>query len=300
MCDDEIKLVLFEKPGLISRCAKPSFWLQHTACEKSPSVVKFIDEPDASVVNHVVERDVKNILLIKPQFRTLHSEVLALLNGVFKLNQVNKQRLVEDDYNTYHSDTFIALLKTVEKQRDSLTSAQLETFRLRAAEWSKEGSLKYMHNPSKAVKEKAVDRYPLAISDIRFQYPAIQEIALFSAFRIMCREENCIAKSNTTIDSVYALFKNPSTEVNQIYKELSELYHNLGNVKKIKHQNEDVQLGCLKLALAKRIDISPVFALFQKPSKTVTEYYTACLEQIERDKRHEMFMRGLGYEVLRY
>lgn len=91
MTNEEIELVLFEKPGLISRCANPSGYLQLIAYRKSPRVVQFIDEPDPDIVDEVIHRDIRHILLIKPEFRTLNSEILALNAGVLKLNQISAE-----------------------------------------------------------------------------------------------------------------------------------------------------------------------------------------------------------------
>ena len=99
MTDEEIRLVVYEKPGLIGRCAHPSEAVQMTACKQSPSVVQFIDEPTPAVVDMLAERHPKNVLLIKTQFRTAKSEIKALNAGVLGLNQINKTRLVSNDYN---------------------------------------------------------------------------------------------------------------------------------------------------------------------------------------------------------
>ncbi len=305
MTNEEIELVLFEKPGLISRCANPSGYLQLIACRKSPRVVQFIDEPDPDIVDEVIRRDIRHILLIKPEFRTLNSEILALNAGVLKLNQISaehKKRMIEFDYDSkgyWGEHNLMLLVQTIESQSSSLTPAQLETFRLNAVGWHQCSTVGQMHNPSKAVKEKAVRCRPDCIGDIRFQYPALQELALFCAFAEMCHEANCII-SNISLDSVYEKLKNVMPQTTQLYTHLTTLYRNFPDIKNLKYQNDYVHMGLLDLADAKRVDAQKVFALFQNPSKSVVEHYAWVLkkqaEQIASEMRRKEFEKifGLG------
>ena len=285
MTEEEIMFVLFEKPGLISRCAKPSWALQNMACEKSPRVIQFIDEPDEDVVNTVVRRDVKNILLVKPEFRTLSTEIDALNAGVLRLNQItsaHKKRLVEYDYkySIYLPESDKKkLVHTIETQSASLTPAQLETFRLTAVGWDFDNMIKYMRNPSKAVKEKAVCTRPENIEHIKFQYPAIQDVALFSAFAKVCRDEWWKGKTDGVLNSIYGQLRNPSVATTQIYKDLKDLYHNFPNIKNLKYQNSLVQKGLLDMAATRKIDVRKVLPWFQNPSKDILDTYAWILKQ---------------------
>ena len=307
MTEEEIMFVLFEKPGLISRCAKPSWALQNMACEKSPRVIQFIDEPDEDVVNTVVRRDVKNILLVKPEFRTLSTEIDALNAGVLRLNQINtghKKRLIEFNYDHdgYWPDrTLISLVQTIESQSTSLTPAQLETFRLNAVGWHQCSTIRQMRNPSKAVKEKAVRNRPDCIGDIRFQYTALQELALFCAFEMMCHWDNFRVPENTTLDSVYEQLKNVMPQTTQLYKYLTALYRDFPNIKNLKYQNDQVHVGLLELARARKFDARNVFAMFNNPSKNVVEHYNWVLnqqaEQIASEIRRQEFEKIFGLSL---
>ena len=307
MAEEEIRLVLFEKPGLISRCAKPSWFLQHTACEKSPRVIQFIDEPDPDVVNEVIRRDIRNILLIKPEFRTLVSEILALNAGTIKLNQINtehKKRMIEFDYagkEYWDEHNLMPLVQTIESQASSLTPVQLETFRLNAVGWYNYHAIKYIRNPSKAVKEKAIQNNPEHIEYIKFQYPALQDLALFYGFERMCRNENYLGKSGITLDSVYEKLKNVMPQTTQLYKYLINLYREFPNIKNLKYQNDQVHMGLLELARAKRVDARKIFGLFQNPSKDVIDTYHWVLEQqaeqIASEMRQKEFDSIFGYSL---
>ena len=306
MTNEEIELVLFEKPGLISRCAKPSGYLQLIACRKSPRVIQFIDEPDPDVVDEVIRRDIRHILLIKPEFRTLNSEILALNAGVLKLNQISaehKKRMIEFDYDSkgyWGEHDLMPLVQTIEFQSSSLTPAQLETFRLNAVGWHQCSTIKHMHNPSKAVKEKAVRCHPDCIDDIKFQYPALQELALFCAFAEMCHEANCII-SNISLDSVYEKLKNVMPQTTQLYKYLTALYRDFPNIKNLKYQNDQVHVGLLELARARKFDARNVFAMFNNPSKNVVEHYNWVLnqqaEQIASEIRRQEFEKIFGLSL---
>lgn len=306
MAEEEIRLVLFEKPGLISRCAKPSWFLQHIACEKSPRVIQFIDEPHPDVVDEVIRRDIRHILLIKPEFRTLNSEILALNAGTIKLNQINtehKKRMIEFDYDSkgyWGEHNLMPLVQTIESQSSSLTPAQLEAFRLNAVGWHNYHAIKYIRNPSKAVKEKAIQNNPEHIEHIKFQYPALQELALFHGFRRMCRDENYLGKSGITLDSVYERLQNVMPQTSRIYEDLQAIYKNFPNITNLKHQNDQVHKGLLELARAKRVDARKIFGLFQNPSKDVIDTYHWVLEQqaeqIASEMRRKEFEKifGLG------
>ena len=307
MAEEEIRLVLFEKPGLISRCAKPSWFLQHIACKKSPRVIQFIDEPDPDVVNEVIQRDIRNILSIKPEFRTLVSEILALNAGTIKLNQINtehKKRMIEFDYDSkgyWGEHNLMPLVQTIECQSSSLTPAQLEAFRLNAVGWYGYHAIKYIRNPSKAVKEKAIQNNPEHIEHIKFQYPALQDLALFYGFERMCRDENYLGKSGITLDSVYEKLKNVMPQTTQLYKYLINLYREFPNIKNLKHQNDQVYMGLLELARAKRVDACKIFGLFQKPSKDVIDTYNWVLEQqaeqIASEMHRKEFDSLFGYSL---
>lgn len=307
MAEEEIRLVLFEKPGLISRCAKPSWFLQHIACKKSPRVIQFIDEPDPDVVNEVIRRDIRNILLIKPEFRTLNSEILALNAGTIKLNQINtehKKRMIEFDYDNkgyWGEHNLMPLVQTIESQSSSLTPAQLEAFRLNAVGWYGYHAIKYMRNPSKAVKEKAIQNNPEHIEHIKFQYPALQDLALFYGFERMCRNENYLGKYGITLDSVYEKLKNVMPQTSRIYEDLQAIYKNFPNITNLKHQNDQVHKGLLELARAKRVDARKIFGLFQNPSKDVIDTYHWVLEQqaeqIASEMRQKEFDSIFGYSL---
>ena len=301
MAPEEIQLVLFEKPGLISRCEKPSLILQRQACEKSPRVIQFIDKPDPGIVDDVVHRDTRNIFLVKQEHRTLYAEVLALKAGTIKLNQLNtehKKRLIEhnlpsEPYGQPH--ILEPLIQTIESQSSSLTPAQLETFRLNAASWPGYSAIKYMRTPppSKAVKEKAIQNNPEHIEYIQFQYPALQELALFCVFEKMCRDENYLGKSGVTLDSVYERLKNVAPQTHQLYKDLQALYNDFPNITNLKYHNEHVYKGLLELARAKKIDVRKIFALFRNPSKDVLNLYQWILnKQMEQIAFNRQFGRN--------
>ena len=233
------------------------------------------------------------------------SEIDALNAGVLKLNQIStehKKRMIEFDYDNgdYWSDgTLMSLVRTFESQSAFLTPAQLEAFRINAVGWHQCSTVGQMHNPSKAVKEKAVRCRPDCIGDIKFQYPALQELALFCAFAEMCQKANRIT-SNISLDSVYEKLKNVMAQTTQLYKYLAALYRDFPNIKDLKYQNDQVHMGLLDLAHAKRVDAQKVFALFQSPSKSVVEHYAWVVkkqaEQIASEMRRKEFEKifGLG------
>ena len=181
------------------------------------------------------------------------------------------------------------LIQRIEEQSDSLTPTQLETFRLNAVACSDEDTpvIKYIRNPSKAVKEKAITIRPDHIKYIRFQYPAIQELALFVAFSYMCIDLNYFWSRNITLDSVYKLLKNPLQNVTQIYKDLKDMYNNPQNITKLKYQNEYVHRGMLELASDKNLDFNRVFNMFQKPTEDIKHIYEWTLKQQQEEQRRQ-------------
>ena len=308
MPDEELRIVLYEKPGLISRCAKPSSWLQRIACERAPWALKYIDEPAESVVDdvcvHTRRKDsIKNILLVKPQFRTLRSEIVALVFGVLRLSQVNKKRLIEYDYNSdYFGGWLEDLLKKVEEQRTSLTKEELETFRLNAVGWNDNiHAIKYMYDtanrgkpitykdlngvhtinpssPGEKVERKAIIKHPDNIVDIKQQTPAIQQLALFCAFRDECNGRNYRFYDGVTLDSMYQTLKKPNAQTTDTYRKLKDLMKNILTITNLEYQDEQVQLGCLYLAKAENLDVNHIFELFKNPSQNVREWYESILK----------------------
>ena len=308
MPDEELRIVLFEKPGLISRCAKPSSWLQRIACERAPWAIKYIDEPAESVVDdvcvHTRRKDsIKNILLVKPPFRTLRAEIEALVFDVLRLSQVNKKRLVEYDYNSdYFGGRLEDLLKKVEEQRTSLTKEELETFRLNAVGWNDNiHAIKYMYDsnnhkkpitykdlngvhvinpssPGEKVERKAIITHPDNIVDIKHQTPAIQQLALFCAFRDECSGRNYRFYNGITLDSMYQMLKKPNAQITAVYHDLKNIMKNILTITNLEYQDEQVQLGCLYLAKAENLDVNHIFELFKNPSQNVREWYESILK----------------------
>lgn len=310
MPDAEIRLVLYEKPGLISRCAKPSVFLQSTACERDPRAIKYIDAPDPDIVNRVCvhtrrKNSIQNILLVKPQYRTLRAEVEALIFGVLHLAQINKKHMIENDYTQGYWPEMILedLVKKVEEQRRSLTAQELETFRLNAVGWSDNiHAIKYMYDdanqkkpityrdlnglhvinpsgPGEKVERKAIITHPDNIVDIKYQTPAIQQLALFCAFKEECNSKNYRFSNNVmTLDSMYQQLKKPDVQTKTIYSDLKRLIDNFMTITELKYQNEQVQIGCLKLAKAENLDVNYIYGLFQNPTKDVQDLYENILK----------------------
>lgn len=309
MPDEELRIVLWEKPGLISKCAKPSSYVQYIVCSKSPWAIKYIDEPAESIVddvcvhNRCVKDSIKNILLVKPQFRTLRSEIVALIFDVLRLSQVNKKRLVEFDYNSdYFGGWLEDLVKKVEEQRNCLTKEELETFRLNAVGWNDNiHAIKYMYDnnnqkkptvykdlngvhvinpssPGERVERKAIIKHPDNIVDIKYQTPAIQQLALFCAFREECNSRNYRFGGNgMTLDSMYQQLKKPSAQIQQIYYDLKKMIDNFMTITELKYQDEQVQIGCLLLAKAENLDVNYIYGLFRNPTKAVQDWYESIL-----------------------
>lgn len=310
MPDAEIRLVLYEKPWLISRCAKPSVSLQSTVCERDPRAIKYIDAPDPDIVNKVCvhtrrKNSIQDILLVKPQYRTLRAEVEALIFGVLRLSQINKKRMIENDYgaNYYWPQMVLEdLVKKVEEQRTCLTAQELETFRLNAVGWSDNiHAIKYMYDstntkkpiiykdlngihiinpssPGERVERKAIITHPDNIGDIKYQTPVIQQLALFCAFKEECDNRNYRFGGNgLTIDSIYQQLYKPNAQIQTIYNDLKKLINNFMTVTELKYQNEQVQAGCLKLAQAENLDVNYIYGLFKNPTKSVQELYESIL-----------------------
>ena len=293
MTDEEIRLVVYEKPGLIGRCAHPSEAVQMTACKQSPSVVQFIDEPTPAVVDMLAERHPKNVLLIKTQFRTAKSEIKALNAGVLGLNQINKTRLVSNDYNAtepWNENEIVNMVRLVEENRKIFTPEQLETFRLNIVGWRTKGMIKYMRGTSNAVKERAVQTHPDCIRDIRHQYPELQEMALCHGFKKQCENlARAPQQSKFLLSSVYKGLLNPDANITKIYGTLKKLYDTLGCIRELPYQNEQVQLGCLYLASAGYVDVMHIFQMFNNPSQNVQDLYADILQrQMARTKQNQM------------
>lgn len=310
MPEAEIRLVLYEKPGLISRCAKPSSFLQGTACERAPWAIKHIDFPEPDIVdrvcvNNIRKDSIRNILLVKPQFRTLWSELNALIAGVLKISQIDKRRMIEHDYTQeyWSSNRLEELVKKVEEQRRGLTPQELETFRLNAVGWNDNiHAIKYMYDsnnqkkptvykdlngvhvinpssPGEKVERKAIITHPDNIVDIKYQTPAIQHLALFCAFREECNSRNYRFGGNgMTLDSMYQQLKKPDAQTKTIYCDLKKLIDNFMTITELKYQDEQVQMGCLLLAKAEKLDVNYVYGLFRNPSKAVQEWYESILK----------------------
>lgn len=311
MPDEELRIVLYEKPGLISKCAKPSSYVQHIVCSRAPWAIKYIDEPDAGIVDDVcvnnrrVKDSIKNILLVKPQFRTLRSEVEALIFNVLLLSQINKKRMIEYDYTQEYWPASLLedLVKKVEEQRRGLTPQELETFRLNAVGWNDNiHAIKYMYDsnnqkkptvykdlngvhvinpssPGEKVERKAIITHPDNIVDIKYQTPAIQHLALFCAFREECNSRNYRFGGNgMTLDSMYQQLKKPDAQTKTIYRDLKKLIDNFMTITELKYQDEQVQMGCLLLAKAEKLDVNYVYGLFRNPSKAVQEWYESILK----------------------
>jgi hypothetical protein len=310
MPEAEIRFVLYEKPGLISRCAKPSRFLQGTACERAPWAIRHIDAPEPDIVDRVCVNNtrkdsIRNILLVKPQFRTLWSEVNAFIAGVLKISQIDKKRMIEHDYTQeyWSSNRLEDLVKKVEEQRRCLTKEELETFRLNAVGWNDNiHAIKYMYDsnnhkkptvykdlngvhvinpssPGEKVERKAIITHPDNIVDIKYQTPAIQHLALFCAFREECNSRNYRFGGNgMTLDSMYQQLKKPDAQTKIIYCDLKKLIDNFTTITELKYQDEQVQMGCLLLAKAENLDVNHIFELFKNPSQNVREWYESILK----------------------
>lgn len=310
MPEAEIRLVLYEKPGLISRCAKPSRFLQGTACERAPWAIRHIDAPEPDIVDRVCVNNtrkdsIQNILLVKPQFRTLWSEVNAFIAGVLKISQIDKKRMIEHDYTQeyWSSNRLEDLVKKVEEQRNCLTKEELETFRLNAVGWNDNiHAIKYMYDsnnqkkptvykdlngvhvvnpssPGEKVERKAIITHPDNIGDIKYQTPVIQQLALFCAFKEECDNRNYRFGGNgLTIDSIYQQLYKPNAQIQTIYNDLKKLINNFMTVTELKYQNEQVQIGCLLLAKAENLDVNYIYGLFKNPTKSVQELYESILK----------------------
>ncbi len=309
MPDEELRIVLWEKPGLISRCAKPSSYLQYIVCDRAPWAIKYIDEPAESVVDDVCVHNrrkdsIKNILLVKPQYRTLLSEIVALTEGILKLSQINKKRLIEHDYSDEPWDWRLeGLLKTVEEQRLCLTKEELETFRLNAVGWNDNiHAIKYMYDtnnhkkpityrdlngvhvinptsPGERVERKAIITHPDNIVDIKYQTPAIQQLALFCGFRAECEGRNYRFYYGATLGSILKGLKKPNIETMNVYSKLRFLIDNIMTITELEYQNEQVQIGCLRLAEAENLDVNHIYGLFKNPSANVRQRYEVILKK---------------------
>ena len=80
-------------------------------------------------------------------------------------------------------------------------------------------------------------------------------------------------------------------QTTQLYKYLINLYREFPNIKNLKYQNDQVHMGLLELARAKRVDVRKIFGLFQKLSKDVIDTYNWVLEQQAEQIASEMHQK---------
>ena len=213
--------------------------------------------------------------------------------------------MVEHDYTQEYWPASLLedLVKKVEEQRTSLTKEELETFRLNAVGWEDNiHAIKYMYDnnqkkptvykdlngvhvinpssPGEKVECKAIITHPDNIVDIKYQTPAIQQLALFCAFKKECDSRNyrMFRDNCMTLDFMYQQLKKPSAQIQQIYYDLKKLIDNFMTITELKYQDEQVQMGCLLLAKAENLDVNYVYGLFRNPSKAVQEWYESILK----------------------
>ena len=208
-------------------------------------------------------------------------------------NQINKARLVSNDFNAtgpWEENEIVNLVRIVEENRKILPAEQLETFRLNIVGWRTKGMIKYMRGTTNAVKERAIQTHPDCIRDIRHQYPELQEMALCHGFKKQCENlARAPQQSKFSLSSVYKGLLNPDANITKIYGSLTKLYDTVSVITELPYQNEQVQLGCLYLARARNMDVARMFQMFHNPSQKVQDLYADILQQqMSHTKQHQM------------
>ncbi len=238
----EICFVLWSHPELVKYVKKQTRNMQEILFKKGRA--RYVKNPDSTMVRSVGANVVQSVPFNQ---RGIDFEVMALWDGKLPVRDIHFKQLPEylvKNINVIPNCRFKALVKGIEElgvptfgenvmeqMRLLFIEHEEAVYNIQRCEWSTEPVLMYMKNPSKKVKETSVRKNPYSVGVIRYQYDAIQDLALRR-----CQERHD-AYFNTWKNSWHyndrenpwnllvlweCMIKNPSVKIQKIYKELTK------------------------------------------------------------------------------
>lgn len=242
----EICCVLRTHPELIKHVKEQTPAMHDILFKKGK--VRYAKNLDASLVRYASADKIQSIPFNQ---RDIDFDMMALMSGKISIKDVHFKQIPE--YITKHVDSMTRYnLSTLVKEIETLGvpvfgENVMEQMRLLFIKhedcpysWSSRAwfygkpVLTYMKNPSKKVKKASVIKNPYTIGAIKYQYDAIQELALRT-----CKEKHIARRkweedkfhdydedgNPWNIQVLYSdMIRNPSVKIQRLYNEMSKQY----------------------------------------------------------------------------
>lgn len=242
LSEAEICFVLWTHPELVKYVKKQTRSMQEILFKKGRA--RYVKNPDSTMVRDVSANVVQSVPFNQ---RGIDFEAMALMDGKLPIRNIHFKQLPEylvKNINVIPYYRFKNLVKGIEElgvptfgenvmeqMRLLFIEHEDAIYDIRQREWSTEPVLMYMKNPSKKVKETSVRKNPYSVGVIKYQYDAIQDLALRR-----CQECHD-AYFDTWKNSWHynyrenpwnllvlweCMIRNPSVKIQKIYKELTK------------------------------------------------------------------------------
>lgn len=242
LSEPEICFVLYSHPELVKHVKKQTCDMQEILFKKGKA--RYVKNPDSSILRNVNANTVQSVPFNQ---RDIDFEVSAVMDGKLPIKDIHFKKLPEyltKHINTIPSYRFEPLVKGIEELGvQTFGENVMEQMRLLFVEyedpvygtyccqWSTEPVLTYMKNPSKKVKEASVRKNPYSVGVIKYQYDAIQDLALhrckelhdsyFDTWKNFWRYNDDRENPWLLLVLWECMIKNPSVKIQKIYKELT-------------------------------------------------------------------------------
>ncbi len=238
----EICFVLWTHPELIRYVKNQTHNMQKILVQKGR--VHSLKNPAHTLVRDISADAVKSIPFNQ---RDIDFDMMALMFDKISIKDIHFKKLPEyltkhiNTIPSYHFDTLVKGIEelgvptfgenVMEQMRLLFVEHEDPVYDTSCCKWSTEPVLTYMKNPSKKVKEASVRKNPYSVGVIKYQYDAIQDLALHR-----CKELHDVY-FNTWKNSWHyndrenpwlllvlweCMIKKPSVKIQKIYKEMTK------------------------------------------------------------------------------
>lgn len=242
LSEAEICFVLYSHPELVKYVKEQTSNMQEILFKKGRA--RYVKKPDSSIVRNASAKVVQSVPFNQ---RDIDFEVSAVMDGKLPIRDIHFKQLPEylvKNINVIPNCRFEALVKGIEElgvptfgenvmeqMRLLFVEHEEAVYDINRCEWSTEPVLKYMRNPSKKVKEASVRQNPYSVGVIKYQYDAIQDMALhrcqerhdayFNQWKNTWRYDDRENPWNLLV-LWECMIKNPSVKIQKIYKEMTK------------------------------------------------------------------------------
>jgi len=242
----EICFVLYTHPELIKHVKQQTDNMQKILLQKGRA--RLLKNPPDTLVRNVSTDIVKSVPFNQ---RDIDFDMMALMFGKMSIKDAHFKQIPEyivkhiNSIPSYHIPTLVKEIETLgipvfgenvmEQMRLLFIKHEDCPYSWSSRAWYyEEPALTYMKNPSKKVKEASVIKNPYTIGAIKYQYDAIQELALRT-----CKEKHIARRkweedafhdydedgNPWNIQVLYSdMIRNPSVKIQRLYNEMSKQY----------------------------------------------------------------------------